>query len=784
MKRPGGADAKRWVNRAADLALAQFGVSPHRSLDIKRSAWWWLRARGVAAKRRTAFVRGCAIVWTVRQRAELLPVEVPLAGPGEVTIEVVHSVISPGTERAQYLGLPNARVAWNHVPGFAVAGRVISAGDDVRWARAGQWVAAAGVPHQSIATVSATRVHPVPSQVNPVDFAFLHFGLISGQGVRLAEMSHDEPFAVIGLGVIGVLAQRLARDASSGSCVSIATSRRRAALARSDPGDRFLTVSETEQLDALRVPVIFEATGDPTALRLATRVCADGGRIILLGSPRAGRSELSVGEMRRRGLTLIGAHVKTLDRQAERVGPSVRAEVIDRFVRGIACGSVSVEDLVTQVADPREADAVYRRLAADPSFVTARFDWARLGREERVAKGSWFRLPELRARGVAPQRALLPLAQPAHGGDGSPTYQRQVLSPGESVRTLRIGLAGCGEIATLNAAAATTAQGVEVRGYYDPNTALADDLAQRHGGTVSSTYKDLLRRSDIDAILLSVPHHLHGPLSIEALGADKDVIIEKPPCNDLSSLVRVQAAARRSGRTVTVCFPNRYEAEVVSALRLVGAGALGELHGARITLLDDKPASYLHGGFSGRSTSTWRTSKELAGGGVLIMNLVHSLDLLLHLSPLPIDEVYASIASQDWPAEVEDVAALNLRFTNGAIGSVFGAVRVRGFSRQHEEFRLWGSRGHLELAPTPQVYSSRPIDGMRPVRWHGLASSVHVPTRQVFFERFAKARADGKTPDVSLEQAIAVQALMEAAYRSAESGTPASVSEIRSEFAR
>jgi predicted dehydrogenase/threonine dehydrogenase-like Zn-dependent dehydrogenase len=780
-----GQRTKQFANRAANRGLDRLGIDAARSLDIKREAWWWLGARGQAFSRQSRLLEARAIVWTTRLRAELLTVEVPAAGPGEVTIEVLDSVISPGTERAQYLGSPNARVAWNHRPGFAVAGRVLMVGDGVTRFERGQWVAASGATHQSVVTIDASRVYPIPSGLPSSDAALLHFGLISGQGVRLAAIPPEEPFVLIGAGIIGLLAQRMAQACGAGPATVIAASRRKEQHATLGGAKRFLALSEdAHEIASTRAKIVIEATGDPAAVGLAVNIAEPGGRIVLLGSARGRPHRLPLEELRQRQLALVGAHVGTLELEERRSGEPLRTKIAETFLDDLVRGRLTVRDLVDRVKDPREADDVYRQLAYDPSFVGARFDWRRLDRPERVRGGRWLQLPNLQGRGVVP---TAPQARPP-GGRRAPAFPETSSFDGRRDLSrkgppLRLALVGCGEIATANAAAAAMAGGVELVGFYDLDRALAVDLADDHGGWVAASVDELLSRSDVDAIFVSVPHHLHAPLTISGLEAGKHVIVEKPPANDLAGALRMREAAERTGSTLSVCFPNRYDHGAVAAKALLEQGVLGTFHGAQIIAMDDKPASYLHGGFSGRSASTWRASRERAGGGVLIMNLVHSIDLLRHLAPAPVTEVQAVMASQDWPAEVEDTISVILRFDDGAVATLLGCVSVRGLARHQEEFRLWGSRGHLEILPNPQVYTSVPIDGIQPVRWHqiGTEESV-VPTRQVFLENFARAIALDEPPDVAIDGSVEVQAIIEAAYRSASMGAPVRVRDLLEEL--
>ncbi|MEZ5099314.1 MAG: Gfo/Idh/MocA family oxidoreductase [Thermoleophilia bacterium] len=388
-------------------------------------------------------------------------------------------------------------------------------------------------------------------------------------------------------------------------------------------------------------------------------------------------------------------------------------------------------------------------------------------REERVRPGRIARLPDLRAGGVEfGRRPLRPGPRPAPpllGGEGPFAG---------AAGSLRVGLLGCGDIGVENAGAIGGAPNVSLTACFDPMPALAEEVAAGHGAAAVPSVEELLGRDDVDAVFLAVPHHLHAPLAIQAAEAGKHVLVEKPPANDLAGAVAMVRAAERAGVALSVCFPHRYAPASLAARQLVDAGALGRFGGSLLTFLTDKPPSYWHGGFSGRAFTDWRGSRAKAGGGVLIMNLSHYLDLIRHVVGVEVEEVLAVAGPVDRPAEVEDTVSVSLRFANGAIGSVLGSAAVRGTweGRTSTQLRLWGTDGHVSLEGREELYTLRAIEGVRPGRWQDLRPLPGVPMRSVLVSRFATAVAEGRAPDIGGADALAVQALMEAIYRSSETG--------------
>src|SRR3954451_16004990 len=122
--------AKDAVNSAVDRVLRASGHSQLMANSAKREAAAWVRNRVSVAQHPRGLFGGWGVTWTDAGHGtvELKPIEVPAAARGEVTVEVLYSAVSPGTERAYYLRLPNARPRIPHSPGYSLAGRVAAAG--------------------------------------------------------------------------------------------------------------------------------------------------------------------------------------------------------------------------------------------------------------------------------------------------------------------------------------------------------------------------------------------------------------------------------------------------------------------------------------------------------------------------------------------------------------------------------------------------------------------------------------------------------------------------------
>jgi len=653
-------------------------------------------------------------------------------------------------------------------PGYSAAGVVLSNPSNRFGVEPGDLVAVGNVGHMSVATARGDDVYPIPDGVPLEEAALVQVGVICGQGVRRAAIAEGESVAVLGAGLIGAIAARLATAEGARPITVIARSHAKESSALAHGASRFLVSEEhAHEIEALESPVVIEATGDPAALRTAIAAAGDGARVVLLGSSRGVTRDIPTDVIRAKRLRLIGAHAVSLGIESRLTGTDLQRHEGLTFLDHLAAGRLQIADLLEDVVDPREAGAFYRRLASSSELIGARYDWTVLPANERVAHARLFRPPPLSARGIDMEHRPVPARRSSLRSVADWPGARRAAKP------LRIGLMGCGDIALLNADAIHAAPRTELVACFDPVEELAREIAAAYDAVACSTSDALLGRPDVDAVLLAVPHHLHFPLGAEAASAGKHVIVEKPLAHELEAGRALVEAAERGGVSLSVCFPQRYEPAVVEARRLITEGAVGEVTGMTLRFLVDKPPSYWSGGFSGRAQTDWRRTRAKSGGGVLIMNLSHSVDLFRHLTGLEADAVVAQTQAEQPTSEIEDAVSITVRYVNGAIGSIHGATAVRGSATT--ELRLWGRYGQIAIEPKPLVYTLRALHGLRTGRWHSLVPSRDgINSRAVYFDQLAAAIGAGMPPDVTGHDGLAVQAFIEAAYRSAAAGEPIS----------
>ncbi len=252
-------------------------------------------------------------------------------------------------------------------------------------------------------------------------------------------------------------------------------------------------------------------------------------------------------------------------------------------------------------------------------------------------------------------------------------------------RKVRFGIIGCGAIGPTHAAALAALPDVELVAVADPLPERAGDLAERFN--VPGVYADaaeLLADAAVDVVCLCTPSGAHADGTVAALEAGKHVVVEKPMDVTVEACDRVLAAQQRTGRLVSVISQHRFDPATERVKGLVDAGTLGRLVLVTADVKWFRTQAYYDAG-------RWRGTWALDGGGAVMNQGIHTVDLLLHLAG-PVRTVYAQTrtAAHD-RIEVEDVAAATLTFANGAIGTLVATTAA--FDGLPARVDLFGTAG-------------------------------------------------------------------------------------------
>lgn len=377
--------------------VARLGIKHVLRSDTKSAPYWlrWGMARAQGAARRRRLVRATAVVWPESGRAIAIGRDMAKPGRGQVLIRTTASAVSPGTERAFFLRLPNTTPTFPSFPGYSLVGEVVSSSKELPFSE-GDLVAAAA-SHASLAVVDGNQVHPVPAGMPAEEASFMQLGVIAVNALEQGRIADGDSVVVLGQGIIGQLLVQLAAAAGASSVVSVARTDRRVSDALSGASQIIvLNRDGAESLDELSASVVFDATGHPDAIPLALRAVGRGGTIVVAGSPRAPTEDTDLGAMADKEVTLQGAHAGRLLQPANADARAEAARCVETFFRLAADGKLNLEPMISARVHPWEADRFYRHLAqSDDATITAVFCWERLTAKDRMKRVSYLSAPDL-----------------------------------------------------------------------------------------------------------------------------------------------------------------------------------------------------------------------------------------------------------------------------------------------------------------------------------------------------------------------------------------------------
>ncbi|HEX6283271.1 MAG TPA: bi-domain-containing oxidoreductase [Pyrinomonadaceae bacterium] len=602
-------------------------------------------------------------------------VPVPALQRGRVLVRTVASLISAGTERAavelvskglvqearqrpdlvkavvqkvRNEGLLNTvaavrdKMAASQALGYSAAGIVAAVADDVTEFQVGDRVACAGVGFASHAEVLSVPKNLCVHLADNVSFesgAYGTLGAIALQGVRLAEPTLGESVVVIGLGLVGQLTVQLLK-ANGCRVLGLDLDPARVSLALELGADHAEVSSDTAPnsihtwtkgrgADAV---LITAATDSNQPVELAAKISRLKGRVIIVGMtgldiPRAPffsrelklMISMSYGPGRydpdyeEKGHDYPFAYVRWTEQRN-----------IESFLQLVADKRVNVDRLTTHQFAIDEAERAYQLISGDAREpylgVVLNYD------------------PDAEVR----RRVSLGTAS----------------APRKSEKSIVLGVIGAGGYVPAMLLPHFKSEGVEFRSIATASGISAHDVGKRFGFAYAvSAAEEVLDDPDINLVVIGTRHDLHAELAREALKRNKNVFVEKPLALNDEQLDQVLQAAEHSTGRLMVGFNRRFsplaqEAKSVFANR-------------------DTPLSILYRVNAGHIDKEHWTQDPIEGGGRIIGEVCHFIDLMQFLTGAPPVSVFAESVSAKSPKIVDaDSVFITLRFADGSNGSI------------------------------------------------------------------------------------------------------------------
>ncbi|MGE4565599.1 MAG: Gfo/Idh/MocA family protein [Victivallaceae bacterium] len=342
-------------------------------------------------------------------------------------------------------------------------------------------------------------------------------------------------------------------------------------------------------------------------------------------------------------------------------------------------------------------------------------------------------------------------------------------------RIVQFGIIGTGAIAEIHAEALSRASQAKLVAVYDQNPTRSAAFSERHNCRAAADLTSFLA-SDVEAVTIATPSGLHAEVAIPAARAGKHILCEKPLEVTTAKIDLLIAACEEAGVLLSAVFQSRFAANVRLIKQAVDAGRFGTPVFAAATMQWYRTPEYYN-------SASWRGTMALDGGGALMNQGIHTVDLLLHLNG-EVAEVSCHTARRlHHGIEVEDTAAALLRFANGSFGAIAaGTACAPGFPRRVE---LVGTGGSVTLEDdriTRWVFAEeRPEDAAIRAgggKGEGITGGSSRPNamsceghrRQI--EELAAAILERRPLSVSGREGRRAVELITACYESAASGQP------------
>lgn len=221
---------------------------------------------------------------------------------------------------------------------------------------------------------------------------------------------------------------------------------------------------------------------------------------------------------------------------------------------------------------------------------------------------------------------------------------------------MKTAIIGCGAISKVHAEAVLKTNAA-LCAFCDIDVEKANAMAQKYGGKVYTDYISMLDTEKPDTVHICTPHFLHVEMAIEVLSRGINAVLEKPPAMTKQEFETLEKAVESSKADLTVCFQNRYNLTTDTVREIIADNRYGQIVGARGIVTWNREGDYY-------TKSDWRGKRKTEGGGVLINQSIHTLDLLNFLlgAPESVTSVIANMTHGD-EIDVEDTVCANIRYS-------------------------------------------------------------------------------------------------------------------------
>lgn len=249
------------------------------------------------------------------------------------------------------------------------------------------------------------------------------------------------------------------------------------------------------------------------------------------------------------------------------------------------------------------------------------------------------------------------------------------------------GIVGCGVISKWHAESIIKDGRAELIAVTDKFVPAGEKFAEVYNCNFYENYEDMLNCKEISVINICTPSGLHAPLAIQAAKHKKHIVIEKPLCITYEQLNELTDICEENGVKVCVISQLRFTPAIQFVKKAISDGALGNILIGDIYMKYYRSSEYF-------SSSNWRGTWAMDGGGALMNQGIHGIDMLTYLVG-PVKSVYGNTKTLLHNIEVEDTANAIVEYENGAMGIIQGTTSVSpGYPRRME---ICGTKGSVVI---------------------------------------------------------------------------------------
>jgi predicted dehydrogenase len=329
----------------------------------------------------------------------------------------------------------------------------------------------------------------------------------------------------------------------------------------------------------------------------------------------------------------------------------------------------------------------------------------------------------------------------------------------------RVGIVGCGNIFPMHAISVNSLDCAEVVAVCDVKKERAKEKAREFNCNYYLDYKEMIDKENLDVIHICLPHYLHAPVAIYSAKAGVNILTEKPMSIKLEDAEEMVNTAKSNKITLGVIFQNRYNPGSQLIKKTLESGELGKIISGKLSVTWNRSDEYY-------SKSDWKGTWDMEGGGVIIDQAIHTMDLMRWFVNSEIDYIDANISNRAHDIiQVEDSAEGLIKYRNGVV-SAFHTINYYGYDAP-VEIELFCEKGIAKIIADKGIVSfhdgreftadNNPNETFN----YGNGSKGYWGVSHVKqIKNFYKSLLTGDTPDITGEEAIKTQKMICAIYES------------------